>query len=439
MEISTPPPINKMEILPCIGIRDPHAKPVRLALVPPDSAPVAGAPPATAVPATVKIPEAPVPPSKSNKHTPSLAQVVSGSSRIKVPTPVMEPLPDRDVTIHRGMPAVRFLKSEVSTLARIDKYILVGKFSHGQPKLEVIKHYFSTHYVFRGTVSVGWRDSKHVFIMFSNSHDCTNMLLEGTITFNGLHPMHLFRWTPDFDPEYETSFSPVWLSFYGLPLHMFNFHAFSLICKPIGKLLGVDSITLAKAKPHVARVCVEMDLLQPRPKEIFVGTSEVVGEEDCGFIQPVVYEKVPYYCDYCWRQGHSSERCKLKDFPKPTLTPTPNPNTKPNPQNPIPHPKPTLAQPKSQSKAPAPKPIAPKPKSFKTNIPPKPHYVPKAQLSQNPTGPHPKSQPISLGPSPAQIPQPKTPPSAHIPSQPTPIPLAQSPAQPASTSPPPQP
>ncbi|RAL44122.1 hypothetical protein DM860_016368 [Cuscuta australis] len=148
--------------------------------------------------------------------------------------------------------------------------------------------------------------------------------------------MRLFRWTPDFDPEYETSLSPVWISFFGLPLHMFNFHALSLICKPIGKLLGVDSVNLAKAKPHVARVCVEMDLLQPRLKEIFVGTSEVVGDEDCGFVQPVVYEKVPFYCDYCWRQGHSLARCRLKDF-----SPPPTPIKKPTPQNPIPPPKPT--------------------------------------------------------------------------------------------------
>ncbi|VFQ90137.1 unnamed protein product [Cuscuta campestris] len=197
-----------------LDIRDPHAKPVRLALVPPDSVPVnfpattAGAPPATAAPATVKIPEAPVPLPESKKHTPSLAQVVSASNRIKVPTSVTEPLPDREVTVHRGMPVVRFMQSEVSQLALIDKYILVGKFSHGQPKLE-----------------------------------------------------------------------------------------------------------------------------------------------------PVAYEKVPYYCDYCWRQGHSLDRCKLKDSEPQNPTPNPQPKPKPYPNplqplkpnnpNPKPHlPKPNLPMPK---------------------------------------------------------------------------------------------
>ncbi|RAL51607.1 hypothetical protein DM860_018265 [Cuscuta australis] len=343
-----------------LDIHDPQFKTKKMALVPPDFERVefpatltAGAPPATAVLTAGKNSASPVQHPDSKKFTPSLSQVVSASDRVKVPTSITEPLPDREVTVHRGMPAVRFMQSEVSQLALIDKYILVGKFSHGQPKLEVIKQHFSTNYVFRGTVSVGWRDSKHVFIMFSNSHDCTNILLEGTLIFNGLHPMRLFRWTPDFDPEFETSLSPVWISFYGLPLHMFNFHALSLICKPIGKLLGVDSVTLAKAKPHVARVCVEMDLLAPRPKDIFVGVSEVFGEEDCGFVQPVVYEKVPYYCDYCWRQGHSLERCKLykpeTQQPKPKSkthsappTQTPNPSLKPIPSNPTPTAKPNL-------------------------------------------------------------------------------------------------
>ncbi|VFQ94189.1 unnamed protein product [Cuscuta campestris] len=296
-------------------IRDPHQKTVRMTLAPPIFAPVdfpATAPATAAVQTAGKIPKRSAQPPLFKKPVPSLSQVLSASKRNSLPTFVTEPLPDREVTVHRGMPAVRFNEAEVSDLALIDKYILVGKFSHGQPKLEVIKNHFATNYVFRGSVSVGWRDSKHVFIMCSNSHDCTNLLLEGTIFFPGDYPMRLFRWTPDFDPEVETSLAPAWILFYDLPLHMFNFHALSLICKPLGKLLGVDKVTLAREKPHVARVCVEVDLLQPLLKEIFVGTSEVVGNEDCGFVQSVVYERVPYYCEYCWKQGHSLDRCKFK-------------------------------------------------------------------------------------------------------------------------------
>ncbi|VFQ94188.1 unnamed protein product [Cuscuta campestris] len=105
-----------------LDIRVPNKKTVRTALVPSDSAPanflatVAGAPPAMAAPATGKVPENPAPPPDPKNHTPSLAQVVSASNRIKVPTPVTEPFPDREVTIHRGLPAVRFMQSEVSQL-----------------------------------------------------------------------------------------------------------------------------------------------------------------------------------------------------------------------------------------------------------------------------------------------------------------------------------
>ncbi|RAL43582.1 hypothetical protein DM860_012723 [Cuscuta australis] len=189
--------------------------------------------------------------------------------------------------------------------------------------------------------------------------------------------------------------SPVWISFYALPLHMFNFHALSLICKLIGKLLGVDSVTLAKAKPHVARVCVEMDLLKPRPKEIFVGTSEVVGEEDCGFVQPVADEKVPYYCDYCWRQGHSLDKCKLQDFEP--QNPKPNPFPKSN----FPKPKaslptqtyvPKAQKPNTQIPSPNPNPPAQNPPAPLPNPQPTPQPKTQAPSAQNPPAPNPPAQ-----------------------------------------------
>ncbi|VFR01318.1 unnamed protein product [Cuscuta campestris] len=125
-------------------IRDPHEKPVRMTLAPSVLAPadfpatVAGAPAtAAAAQTTGKIPENSTQPPFSRKPVPSLSQVISASKRNSLPTFVTEPFPEREVTVHRGMPAVRFNEAEVSDLALIDKYILVGKFSHRQPKLEV--------------------------------------------------------------------------------------------------------------------------------------------------------------------------------------------------------------------------------------------------------------------------------------------------------------
>ncbi|RAL48728.1 hypothetical protein DM860_001048 [Cuscuta australis] len=220
-------------------------------------------------------------------------------------------LPDREVVVHRDIPTIRFAATEIESLAKIDRFILVGKFSHGKPKLELIKKHFATQYILRGQVTIGWRDSRHVFLIFSNLQDCTEILLKGQILFNGINPMRLFRWTLDFNTEIKTSLAPVRVLFSGLPIHFFDASALALICKPIGKVLGVDLATLHKSKPHVARVRVEMDLLKPLIHKIFIGTSTEPGKEDEGIYQSIEYECIPFYCTKCFKQGHATEKCKL--------------------------------------------------------------------------------------------------------------------------------
>ncbi|VFQ77897.1 unnamed protein product [Cuscuta campestris] len=122
----------------------------------------------------------------------------------------------------------------------------------------------------KNTVTIGWRGPRHVILTFSNSQDCTDILLKSQIAFNGANPMRLFRWTPDFNTETETSIASVWISLPGLPIHFFDKAALALGCKPLGK-------------------------------------------EDEGFYQSIEYERIPLYCSKCFKQGHSAEKCKLED------------------------------------------------------------------------------------------------------------------------------
>ncbi|VFQ93076.1 unnamed protein product [Cuscuta campestris] len=73
----------------------------------------------------------------------------------------------------------------------------------------------------------------------------------------------------------------------------------------------MDKATWEGIKPNHAQVRVEMDLLMPLVSKVFIGTSVEEGKEDQGFFQLVEYEKIPYYCIHCRRQGHSFEKCKL--------------------------------------------------------------------------------------------------------------------------------
>ncbi|VFQ85178.1 unnamed protein product [Cuscuta campestris] len=220
-------------------------------------------------------------------------------------------LPDRNVIMHRDTPAIRFAEEEIENLSRIDRFTLVGKFSHGQPKLEVIRKHFATQYVLKGQVTIGLRGPRHVFHTFTNSQDCTDILLKNQIAFNGANPMRLFRSTLDFNTETETSIAPVWILLHGLPIHFFDITTLTLVCKPLGKVLGVDQATLNKSRPHVARVRVELDLMQPLIQKVFIGTSMTPRREDEGFYQSIEYERISFYCSKCLKQGHSTDKCKL--------------------------------------------------------------------------------------------------------------------------------
>ncbi|VFQ67755.1 unnamed protein product [Cuscuta campestris] len=59
-------------------------------------------------------------------------------------------LPDRNIIMHRDTPTVRFAEEEVEHFSKVDRFTLVGKFSHGQPKLDVIKKHFATQYLLKG-------------------------------------------------------------------------------------------------------------------------------------------------------------------------------------------------------------------------------------------------------------------------------------------------
>ncbi|KAF3452202.1 hypothetical protein FNV43_RR08300 [Rhamnella rubrinervis] len=71
-----------------------------------------------------------------------------------------------------------------------------------------------------------------------------------------------------------------------------------------------------------ARVCVEIDLLKPRPNRIWLGMGAG------GKWQKIIYERVPKFCSYCMLRGHDNESCRhllqpmekeknLKGFRKP--------------------------------------------------------------------------------------------------------------------------
>lgn len=94
-----------------------------------------------------------------------------------------------------------------------------------------------------------------------------------------------------------------------LPLHLFNFELIHRICAPIGRAIELDSATVRKSRPSVAKVRLEIDVTKPRLERVwieFVNGEGVVS----GFWQRVEFLRVPIYCEECGRFGHDSLSCR---------------------------------------------------------------------------------------------------------------------------------
>ena len=88
-----------------------------------------------------------------------------------------------------------------------------------------------------------------------------------------------------------------------MPIHCFNKECLFQIVSCLGKPLFVDAATASGVRPSVARVCVEIDLLQEFPGRIWIGHG--------GFRQQFLPEHLPMYCSHCFKQGHDRDGCHV--------------------------------------------------------------------------------------------------------------------------------
>lgn len=165
---------------------------------------------------------------------------------------------------------------------------------------------------FRGTYLLGLLDHKHVLMRFDNIEDFMRCWLKNLWMIQDF-PMRVFKWSPDFRIDAESTHVPVWVSLEALLIHSFDKVALFMITSTIGSPLKLDAATALLSRPNVARICVEVNLCKDLPQCIWI----VVGEG--GFWKKVVYENFPAYCNYRHRQGHDltyRRLLNLKEIPK---------------------------------------------------------------------------------------------------------------------------
>ncbi|KAL0295003.1 UNVERIFIED_CONTAM: hypothetical protein Sangu_3205900 [Sesamum angustifolium] len=160
---------------------------------------------------------------------------------------------------------------------------------------------------FRRDFSVGAINVRHVFIKFSLEEDYTKLWIKSICFVDGF-PTRVFKWTPIFNLREESPIVPVWARLPELQIQLFDRGAiFSIACL-LGTALRKDVSTATLVRPSVARVCIEINLLEPLQTEIGLGFGTEV------FIQLVIYERLPKYYGICKHLGHTEDECyeKLK-------------------------------------------------------------------------------------------------------------------------------
>lgn len=76
-----------------------------------------------------------------------------------------------------------------------------------------------------------------------------------------------------------------------LPIMFFDKRTLFSLASLVGHPLCRDEATASPKLPSVARIQVEVNLLKPRPDQIWIG----LGESD-GYWQKIEYESLPDYC-----------------------------------------------------------------------------------------------------------------------------------------------
>ncbi|KAL0356485.1 UNVERIFIED_CONTAM: hypothetical protein Scaly_1334200 [Sesamum calycinum] len=118
--------------------------------------------------------------------------------------------------------------------------------------------------------------------------------------------MRVFKWSPTFTPDQESSIVPVWVNFSELPAHLFYKDAIFSIASIVGTPLQMADSTYNQSKFSWARVCIEIDLLKPLLEDFDIQI------EDRKIIQKIEYEKIPHYCSLCKHVGHQALECYSK-------------------------------------------------------------------------------------------------------------------------------
>ncbi|KAI0514248.1 hypothetical protein KFK09_010283 [Dendrobium nobile] len=246
-------------------------------------------------------------------HSKSFLEALAGST---------SSFPDLRPSTFRGLPSLWVSDEEIRELAAPFRFSLVGFFPSKRPPLDAIRKFFF-NLKLNGEVSVTVLDSTHILIKLSNDLDyCRVFCHRSYFVFNCF--MKLTKWSPCLDIRVESPIIPIWISFPHLRPHFFSPRILFGLGELFGKPLKIDGATSAGSRPSNARVLVELDVTKTYPKQVWLGSDSL------GYVQEVVLDEFPQFCDVCKCLGHFTGKCRHDAvFGFPTVSDVPVENSPP--------------------------------------------------------------------------------------------------------------
>ncbi|XP_078432914.1 uncharacterized protein LOC144704376 [Wolffia australiana] len=230
-----------------------------------------------------------------------------------LPKPTLPPLydnsiPPRGYIDTEGVLLVTFSKEEVTRMASPFAYTLIGRFTTKRPLIDDITRVYTAPGNFLGSVVIGARNHRSVFIRFELEDDFRRAWSRTTWTIKD-STMHTFRWVAEQSGN-SRDISPhsvsVWIGFPGLRPHLFTPAALESLASMVGTFIRADKDVQLFSHPGYARVCVEIDLLAPLHRMILIWNGDEL------IRQTMVYENLPRFCTHCIVLGHTLHTCRQK-------------------------------------------------------------------------------------------------------------------------------
>ncbi|KAL0921471.1 hypothetical protein M5K25_008547 [Dendrobium thyrsiflorum] len=150
--------------------------------------------------------------------------------------------------------------------------------------------------------SVTLLDPRHVLIKLENDLDYSRIFAHRSYYVFNCY-MKVIKWSPLFDISAESPIVLIWISFPELRPHFFSPRILLGMGSLFGRPLHIDNVTTMRSRPSVERVLVELVVIKQYPASIWLGPKKY------GYVQKVVMNDFPEFCDHCKMLGHCKLQC----------------------------------------------------------------------------------------------------------------------------------